>query len=91
MRGMMLVLGAFIIYIAVRFSEWLGAVGEFAASLPWWIYFVLAGIIFSGYKVILETVEEKKVDQQFIEQEGNIYIRRMEDEKKRRTSSSNKQ
>ncbi|TLS38333.1 SigE-dependent sporulation protein [Pseudalkalibacillus caeni] len=54
------------------------------ASVPWWIYFVLAGIVYSGYKVATLTIEDRKVDQNFIEEEGKVFIERMEDEKKRR-------
>ncbi|MCA0989196.1 sporulation YhaL family protein [Alkalihalobacillus algicola] len=59
-------------------------VTAFASSLPWWIYFVLAGIIYSGYKSMTLTVEDRKVDQIHIEEEGKIYVKRMEDERERR-------
>lgn len=56
-------------------------------TLPWWIYLILAGIVFSGYMTIRTTKEDKEVDQSFIEHEGEIYIERMNLEKEKRKKS----
>ncbi|EZH68009.1 hypothetical protein DH09_08840 [Bacillaceae bacterium JMAK1] len=53
-------------------------------SLPWWVFVVVLAAVASGYMWIKSTLEEKKVSDEWIEQEGRVYIRRMEDEKKRR-------
>lgn len=53
-------------------------------TLPIWIYLVFAGIIFSGIMTIKSSKEEEKVDQQFIEKEGEVYIKRMEEEREKR-------
>ena len=53
-------------------------------TLPWWIYFVVAGILFSAYMMIKTTKEARDVDMEFIEKEGEIYIKRMEEERARR-------
>ncbi|WLR51470.1 sporulation YhaL family protein [Bacillus tianshenii] len=53
-------------------------------TLPWWIYLVTAGIAFSGFMTIKTKKEDEHIDMQFIEQEGEVYIRRMEQEKERR-------
>ncbi|TKD68852.1 SigE-dependent sporulation protein [Pseudalkalibacillus hwajinpoensis] len=60
----------------------------FFSSFPWWLYFVLAGIIYSGYKTMQLTAEERKVDQIHIEEEGRVYVERMEDERKRRKQAT---
>lgn len=52
-----------------------------------WVYFVLVGIIVSAIMVIKTGNEEKKIDETFIEKEGNIYIERMYEEKKRREAN----
>lgn len=52
-----------------------------------WVYFVLVGIIVSAIMVIKTGNEEKKMDETFIEKEGNIYIERMYEEKKRREAN----
>ncbi|MCY8521845.1 sporulation YhaL family protein [Bacillus atrophaeus] len=51
---------------------------------PWWVYLCIIGIIFSAYKLVTTAKEEEKLDQSFIEKEGQIYIERMEQEKQRR-------
>lgn len=53
-------------------------------TLPWWIYLVLAGIVFSAYMMIKSAREDQDVDMEFIEKEGEIYIQRMEEERARR-------
>lgn len=53
-------------------------------TLPWWIYLVLAGIIFSAYMMIKSAKDDQEVDMEFIEKEGEIYIQRMEEERARR-------
>jgi len=53
-------------------------------TLPWWIYLVLAGIIFSAYMMIKTAKEDQEVDMEFIEKEGEVYIQRMEEEKARK-------
>ncbi|WP_102347459.1 sporulation YhaL family protein [Bacillus sp. Marseille-P3661] len=58
-------------------------------SLPWWIYLVFAGIIFSAYMMVKSSKEEEEIDQSFIEKEGEIYIQRMESERERRRQMMN--
>ncbi|NSL51994.1 sporulation YhaL family protein [Calidifontibacillus erzurumensis] len=53
-------------------------------SLPLWVYFVIAGIIFSAFMLIKTAKEERDIDMEFIEKEGEIYIKRMEAERERR-------
>ncbi|MED2947548.1 sporulation protein YhaL [Bacillus subtilis] len=53
---------------------------------PWWVYLCIVGIIFSAYKLVAAAKEEEKVDQAFIEKEGQIYMERMEKERERRSS-----
>lgn len=45
---------------------------------PWWVYFVIAGIILSGYYWIKYTIEDKKMDNEWIEKEGEVYMERIE-------------
>jgi Na+/glutamate symporter len=53
-------------------------------TLPIWVYLVFAGIIFSAIMTIRSAKTEEMVDQEYIEREGEVYIKRMEDEKTRR-------
>jgi Uma2 family endonuclease len=52
------------------------------------MYFVLAGILFSAYKFLSLTKQEHDQEQEWIEQEGNVYIKRMEAEKKERNKQT---
>nr|WGD69291.1 sporulation protein YhaL [Bacillus subtilis] len=58
---------------------------------PWWVYLCIVGIIFSAYKLVAATKEEEKVDQAFIEKEGQIYMERMEKERERRSSQQHEE
>ncbi|ABO65940.1 Conserved hypothetical protein [Geobacillus thermodenitrificans NG80-2] len=53
-------------------------------TLPWWIYLVVAGIIFSGYMTVKTAAREREIDEAFIEKEGEIYMERIRQERERR-------
>ncbi|MDA3128584.1 sporulation YhaL family protein [Aliibacillus thermotolerans] len=58
------------------------------AQPPIWVVLAVFGIIFSGYMWRVTSKKEKEEEERWIEQEGRIYIRRMEKEKERRRLSS---
>ncbi|EST10504.1 sporulation YhaL family protein [Sporolactobacillus laevolacticus] len=58
-------------------------------SIAWWVYLVVAGIIFSGYQAFSISRQDKEVDEEWVEQQGNVYMKRMDAEKKRRQSRKN--
>ncbi|WP_240613690.1 sporulation YhaL family protein [Pueribacillus theae] len=84
MRAVWLFFGIVVIYFLLHLMGWAGGVVTFFAELPTWGFFVIAGIAFSGYKVVQGVLEDKRTDREFIEQEGQVYIRRIEEERKRR-------
>jgi hypothetical protein len=53
-------------------------------TIPFWIYAVVAGIIVSAWMAIKTGREERKLEMEEIEREGEIYMKRMEKEKKMR-------
>lgn len=53
-------------------------------SLPIWIYFVIAGIAVSAFMAIKTSREDRQLEQEWIEKEGEEYTERMEEEKERR-------
>ncbi|WP_010630510.1 sporulation YhaL family protein [Sporolactobacillus vineae] len=53
-------------------------------GIAWWVYLVIAGILFSGYKAFTLSKQDKEIDDEWNEEQGNIFIRRMRDEKERR-------
>ncbi|HHY21998.1 MAG TPA: hypothetical protein GX525_09010 [Bacilli bacterium] len=50
---------------------------------PWWVYFILAGIIYSGYMAFKYYMEDRQLDEEFIEKEGEVFIHRMKEERQR--------
>jgi hypothetical protein len=57
-------------------------------TLPIWMYFIVAGIFVSAYMAMRSAKEDRDVENEWIEQEGEVYIRRMEDEKEKRRQTS---
>lgn len=57
-------------------------------QLPWWIYFVIVFILFSGYMSLRAMRAEKRLEQQYIEQQGEIYMERIRQERMKRQRSS---
>ncbi|PFJ05338.1 SigE-dependent sporulation protein [Bacillus cereus] len=59
-------------------------------TLPWWIYFVIVGIVLSGYMVLYTSKKEQEMDNEFIEKEGEVYMKRLEEEREKRNQDSGK-
>lgn len=59
-------------------------------DIPFWIYFIVMGIIISAYMVVRTGKEERRVEEEMIEREGEIYMERLEKERsdKRETEKS---
>ncbi|WP_181349243.1 sporulation YhaL family protein [Thalassobacillus sp. CUG 92003] len=53
-------------------------------DIPVWVLFCILFIFFSGYMAFRALRAEHRLEQQFIEREGQIYMSRMEKEKKTR-------
>jgi uncharacterized protein YabE (DUF348 family) len=52
--------------------------------LPWWIYVCIIGILVSGYMAFKTSREDKIIDNEFIEQEGQVYLDRIEQERQKK-------
>ena len=53
-------------------------------GVPLWVFIVIVLIFFSGFMAFRAMQAERKLDEQFIEKEGQIYIERMRKEKERK-------
>jgi hypothetical protein len=53
-------------------------------TLPIWMYLVVAGIFGSAFMTIKSAKEEKTLEDEWIEKEGEVYIHRMEEEKEKK-------
>lgn len=54
-------------------------------GVPLWVFIVILLVFFSGYMAFRAMQTDRKVDQEFIEREGEIYMERMREEKERKT------
>ena len=61
------------------------------AGVPWWVFAMIVFIFFSGYMAFRAMYAEKKLDQQYIEQEGKIYMDRIEAERQLKERQSQHQ
>lgn len=50
-------------------------------GVPLWVFIVIVLIFLSGFMAFRAMQAERKLDEQFIEKEGQIYIDRMKKEK----------
>jgi hypothetical protein len=81
-------IGVVLLSFFLNFFNSLDVIKSIFVQTTWWIYFVLAGIIYSGYRAAIHIQADKKVDQAFIEEEGERYIKRINEEKEKRKASS---
>lgn len=58
-------------------------------DIPFWMYFVVVGIFISAYMVIRTGKEEKKIEDEAIEREGDIYMKRLEQEREEKKKAEN--
>lgn len=50
-------------------------------TIPIWVFAVLIGIMISAYMAVKTGKEERKLEMESIEREGEIYMKRLEREK----------
>ena len=60
-------------------------------GIPWWILIVIVLIFFSGYMAFRAMVAERRLEHEYIEKEGQIYLERIEEDRKRRNKLSSGQ
>lgn len=53
-------------------------------NIPWWVFVIILFICFSGYMAFRAMRAERRLEQQFIEREGEIYMERIRQERERR-------
>lgn len=56
-------------------------------DIPFWIYFVVMGIFLSAYMVVRTGKEEKLMEDEIIEREGDVYMKRLEQEREGKKES----
>nr|WP_236785071.1 sporulation YhaL family protein [Alteribacter salitolerans] len=63
-------------------------VGAFLFQVPGWVYFLYAGVIFCGYKAVQAIGDDRKKERVLIEQEGEIIMKKVRDEREKRKLGS---
>ncbi|MFC4024528.1 sporulation YhaL family protein [Oceanobacillus longus] len=53
-------------------------------AIPLWVFAVIILIFLSGYMAYRAMLAERKLDQQFIEREGKIYLERIQEDRQKR-------
>ncbi|TFJ93520.1 sporulation YhaL family protein [Lentibacillus salicampi] len=53
-------------------------------GVPWWVFMIILFIFLSGYMAFKAMRAERRLEQQYIEQEGKIYIDRIEKDRKQK-------
>ncbi|TQS76599.1 SigE-dependent sporulation protein [Ornithinibacillus gellani] len=53
-------------------------------GIPWWVFMLVLLIFLCGYMAYRAMQAERKLEDQFIEREGRIYVERMEQERENR-------
>ncbi|UOQ43514.1 sporulation YhaL family protein [Halobacillus salinarum] len=53
-------------------------------GIPIWVFFCIIFIFISGYMAFRAFRAEHKMEQHYIEREGQVYLKRMEEEKEKR-------
>ncbi|HZG74084.1 MAG TPA: sporulation YhaL family protein [Chondromyces sp.] len=60
-------------------------------TFPIWMYVVVAGIFFSAFMTVRTSKAEREAEMSFIEQEGEVYMQRLEEERKKRGLQENEE
>lgn len=55
-------------------------------TIPFWVYFVSVGILISAYMAVKTGREDRKLERDIIEREGEVYMKRLDEEKELRNN-----
>jgi Sporulation protein YhaL len=78
MKGYAALFFGAILIAAFVLKEYSAGVSEFFTMTPWWMYFVLCGIIYSGYRATALFQQDRALELKVIEEEGKVYMERLE-------------
>lgn len=77
-------IGLALILFSLKITGYLVPLLSRLKESPWWIYFILAGVLFSGLKYFSISKAEEEIDQKWVEAQGKVYIDRIEKERESR-------
>ncbi|MFC7391672.1 sporulation YhaL family protein [Scopulibacillus cellulosilyticus] len=82
-RAIVIICTIVFLYILQQFGILMPIIDRIDA-FPWWVYLVFAGILFSGFQFVILSKKDKEEDEKWIEEQGQVFIKRMNDERERR-------
>lgn len=82
-RSLLAVTGLFILFMLQQLG-WLDSILAGMQRVAWWVYLVVAGILFSGYQTVAAVRADREIDEQWNERQGEKYIQRMRTEREKR-------
>ncbi|MFC7372866.1 sporulation YhaL family protein [Fictibacillus iocasae] len=77
MRGYAALFFGVILITAFVLKEYSGPVEALFNTTPWWMYFVLGGIILSAYRSYTAFSFDREEEMKLIEEEGKVYMERI--------------
>ncbi|MFT8870717.1 MAG: sporulation YhaL family protein [Sporolactobacillus sp.] len=84
-RSLYAVAFLFLLFLAQQFNLINPIISALLAT-PWWIYLVVAGILFSGWKAFTLMHTDAQIDEEWNEEQGDVFVKRMHSERERRHS-----
>ncbi|WP_186579176.1 sporulation YhaL family protein [Aquibacillus kalidii] len=60
-------------------------------GIPWWVYMFILFIFLSGYMAFRAMVAERKLEKQYIETQGQVYMERIEYARSKRKEEDGKE
>ncbi|TRM11834.1 SigE-dependent sporulation protein [Lentibacillus cibarius] len=60
-------------------------------GMPWWVFMIILFIFLTGYMAFRAMRAERKLENHYIEQEGQVYIDRIEQEREQRRKQKGRQ
>lgn len=79
---------AFLVVLVIVFIATQTNVLSILTQEPWWVYAVMLGVVISGYFSLKYLLEDKRQEQAWIEQEGHVYMERLEEARQKKESKS---
>ena len=83
-RWTFIVVGLLVAFYILQQFNALNGVVSLLNKMPLWTMIVFLGIIVSAWQYFRSARQEEDEDSHWIEEQGKVYIHRMEEEKKRR-------
>jgi len=56
-------------------------------DITFWMYFVVTGIIISAFMVFKTGREERRIEEEIIEREGEVFMKRLEQEREEKKTT----